>query len=57
MKRWSLRKLAFLLVMVRIACMLDSAAQTFSVTANFDGGALNPEAALIEGFDGGLYGT
>ena len=43
--------------MVRVACMLDSVAPTFSVMANFDANALNPEPALLEGFDGYLYVT
>lgn len=34
--------------MVWVACMLDAAAQTLSVTANFDANALNPESALLE---------
>jgi uncharacterized repeat protein (TIGR03803 family) len=50
-------KLAYLVLVVFGAATLNLSAQTFTVTANFDGGARNPEAALIEGLDAFLYGT
>jgi len=57
MKKSGVPKLVCFAVFVLTACLLDSAAQTFSVSVNFDANALNPEATLVEGFDGSLYGT
>jgi len=42
---------------VCIAAARDSSAQTFNVGVSFEGEVINPQAALLEDFDGGFEGT
>lgn len=49
--------LVCLLLAFQFASAQHSTAQTFSVGANFDGEVVNPQAALLEDFNGNFEGT